>query len=84
VERNRRKVLEGVVASNKMKKTVTVHVTRHYRDAKYGKLLHGKTKCYAHDESGQLQIGQKVRIAECRPLSKLKRWRVLEVIQNPS
>jgi small subunit ribosomal protein S17 len=83
VERGKRKVLEGVVASNKMNKTVTVHVTRHFHHPRYGKLLHAKTKCYAHDESGQLQIGQKVRITECRPLSKLKRWRVVEVVQNP-
>jgi small subunit ribosomal protein S17 len=82
VERNTRKVLEGVVASNKMKNTVTVHVRRHYRHPRYDKLLHGLTKCYAHDETGQIQVGQTVRIVECRPLSKLKRWRVVEVVQN--
>ena len=79
-ERNRRKVTEGIVISNKMDKTVTVKVTRKMRHEKYGKVIERAKKCYAHDESDALEIGQKVRIMETRPLSKLKRWRVVEVV----
>lgn len=80
VERGRRKTTEGVIISNKMDKTVTVKVTRKMRHKKYGKVVERSQKCYAHDESDALEIGQKVRIMETRPLSKLKRWRVVEVV----
>ncbi len=82
MERNKRKVLEGVVTSNKMNKTVTVRIVRHFHHPRYGKLMQGWTKFYAHDESDQVEVGQKVRICECKPLSKLKRWRVMEVVQH--
>lgn len=70
----------GVVISNKMAKTVTVQVNRKMRHPKYGKVFERSKKLYAHDETNALQIGQKVRIVETRPLSKLKRWRVVEVL----
>ena len=70
----------GVVISNKMEKTVTVQVTSRMSHAKYKKIVERQKKCYAHDESNALQEGQQVRIEETRPLSKLKRWRVVEVL----
>lgn len=79
-ERGRRKVTEGIVISNKMDKTVTVKVTRKMRHEKYGKVIERSKKFYAHDESDAIEVGQKVRIMETRPLSKLKRWRVVEVV----
>jgi small subunit ribosomal protein S17 len=79
-ERGRRKTTEGIVISNKMDKTVTVKVTRKMRHEKYGKVIERSKKFYAHDESDAIEIGQRVRIMETRPLSKLKRWRVVEVV----
>jgi len=78
--RSNRKENTGVVISNKMDKTVVVKVTRKIRHAKYGKVIERSKKCYAHDDSDTVEIGQKVRIMETRPLSKLKRWRVVEVL----
>ena len=78
--RGKRKENIGVVISNKMEKTVTVQVTRKMRHPKYGKVIERAKKYYAHDETNALQPGQKVRIMETRPLSKLKRWRVVEVV----
>ena len=75
-----RRVKEGVVISNKMSKTVTVSVTRRIRDSKYGKVVDRSKKYYAHVENREIEVGQKVRIKECRPLSKLKRWSVTEVL----
>lgn len=79
-DRGRRKTTEGIVISNKMDKTVTVKVTRKMRHEKYGKVIERSKKFYAHDESDAIEVGQKVRIMETRPLSKLKRWRVVEVV----
>ena len=78
--RGRRKVNIGVVVSNKMDKTVTVKVTKKLRHPKYGKVINRSKKYYAHDESDTIEMGQTVRIMETRPLSKLKRWRVVEVV----
>jgi small subunit ribosomal protein S17 len=78
--RSSRKENVGVVISNKMVKTVTVQVSRKMRHPKYGKVFERSKKFYAHDETDALEIGQKVRIVETRPLSKLKRWRVVEVL----
>jgi len=78
--RNNRKENIGVVISNKMDRTVVVEVTRKMRHPKYGKVIERSKTCYAHDESDAVEIGQKVRIMETRPLSKLKRWRVVEVL----
>ena len=79
-ERNQRKELIGVVISNKMDKTVTVKVSSKMRHPKYQKVIERSNKYYAHDESNALEVGQKVRMMETRPLSKLKRWRVIEAL----
>lgn len=79
-ERNQRKENIGVVISNQMDKTVIVRVTHKMRHPKYGKVFERSRKFYAHDETDAVQVGQKVRIMETRPLSKLKRWRVVEVL----
>jgi small subunit ribosomal protein S17 len=81
-ERNARKVREGIVSSNKMDKTAVVTVTDRVRHKKYSKTLQRSTKLYVHDESNDLNIGDRVRISETRPLSKLKRWRVVEVLER--
>lgn len=77
VERGSRKVHKGIVVSNKMQKTVVVLVERTLRHPKYGKVITRAKKYYAHNESLPLQIGDEVSIVETRPLSKLKRWRVV-------
>jgi small subunit ribosomal protein S17 len=78
--KERRKENIGVVISNKMMKTVTVQVTQRMRHPKYGKVFERSKKLYAHDETNALQVGQRVRVMETRPLSKLKRWRVVGVL----
>lgn len=78
--RTKRKEVIGVVVANKMEKTVTVKVTRKMRHPLYQKVIERSKKYYAHDETNALDIGQKVRLAETRPLSKLKRWRVVETL----
>lgn len=81
VKKNSRKVREGIVVSNKMQKTVTVKVERTLRHPHFGKVITRAKKYYAHAEnSKEIPEGQKVRIVETRPLSKLKRWRVVEVL----
>ena len=75
-----RKVREGVVVSNKMQKTLTVRVERTIRHPQFAKVVTRGKKFYVHSEDNTIQVGQKVRIIETRPLSKLKRWRVLEVV----
>lgn len=79
--RNSRKIREGVVVSNKMQKTLTVQVERTLRHPDFEKVVTRAKKYYAHAENAQeIPVGQKVRIVETRPLSKLKRWRVIEVL----
>lgn len=77
-----RKSREGVVVSNKMQKTVTVLVTTRERHPTFEKVVLRGKKFYAHSEGFDLQVGQHVRIMETRPLSKLKRWRVTELLQK--
>jgi len=77
---SKRKVREGVVVSTKMQKTVTVKVERTIRHPIYSKIVTRAKKYYAHSENPDIQVGQKVRIIETRPMSKLKRWRLLEVL----
>ena len=81
-ERNARKVREGIVSSNKMDKTAVVTVTDRVRHKRYSKTLQRSTKLYVHDETNDLNVGDRVRISETRPLSKLKRWRVVEVLER--
>src|SRR3954449_7823099 len=79
---NRRKVREGTVVSAKMEKTVVVAVIDRVRHRRYQKTLQRTTKLYAHDEVNNLREGDRVRVQETRPTSKLKRWRVVEVLER--
>ncbi len=82
VERNLRKTKVGVVTSNKMSKTITIAVERKVKHPIYGKFVKKTSKFHAHDEADECSIGDLVKIAETRPLSKLKRWRLVEVIEK--
>ncbi|OIN59055.1 30S ribosomal protein S17 [Arsenicibacter rosenii] len=82
VERNSRKERIGRVVSNKMQKSITVAVDRKVKHPMYGKFMHRTKKFMAHDENNECQIGDKVRIMETRPLSKNKRWRLVEIIEK--
>ena len=82
VQRGTRQELVGVVTSNKMQKTIVVKVTRAAQHPLYHRVVRTGKKYYAHDESGEARIGDTVRIVSTRPLSKLKRWRLKEVIQR--
>ena len=80
--RNLRKVRVGVVTSNKMNKTIIVAVERKVKHPIYGKFVKKTTKFHAHDEKNECSIGDLVRIMETRPLSKTKRWRLVEVVEK--
>ncbi len=82
VERNLRKTRVGVVSSNKMDKTITVKVERKIKHPLYGKFLKKTTSFHAHDEKNECSIGDTVKIMESRPLSKTKRWRLVEVVEK--
>ncbi|MBV6425695.1 MAG: 30S ribosomal protein S17 [Haliscomenobacter sp.] len=82
MERNLRKTRVGVVSSNKMEKTISVSVERKLMHPIYGKFVKKTKKFMAHDESNACQIGDVVRIMETRPLSKRKRWRLVEIIEK--
>jgi small subunit ribosomal protein S17 len=81
-ERNLRKVRTGVVSSNKMDKTITVKVERKVKHPLYGKFVKKTTGFHAHDEKYECNIGDLVKIMETKPLSKTKRWRLVEVIEK--
>ena len=81
-ERNLRKVRVGRVVSNKMDKTITVAIEDHIRHPKYKKIIKRTVKLYAHDENNSCSIGDKVSVMETRPLSKMKRWRLVEIIEK--
>ncbi|MGH8190620.1 MAG: 30S ribosomal protein S17 [Rhodanobacteraceae bacterium] len=80
VDKSSTRSLEGRVTSSKAAKTVTVSVARQEQHGVYGKLLRRSTKLHAHDENGECHEGDLVRIVECRPLSKTKHFRVVEVL----
>jgi small subunit ribosomal protein S17 len=80
--RNLRKTRIGVVTSNKMTKTITVAVERKVKHPIYGKFVKKTTKFHAHDEKNEASIGDIVRIMETRPLSKTKRWRLVEIVEK--
>ena len=82
VERKSRKTRIGVVSSNKMTKTITVTVERKIKHPIYGKFLKKSSSFHAHDEANNAGIGDVVRIMETRPLSKTKRWRLVEIIEK--
>ncbi|TYP50316.1 30S ribosomal protein S17 [Thermosediminibacter litoriperuensis] len=81
-ERPNRKVRTGVVVSNKMDKTIVVAVETLVRHPLYGKIMKRTKKFKAHDENNQCQIGDIVKIVETRPLSKTKRWRLVEIVKR--
>jgi small subunit ribosomal protein S17 len=81
-ERGHRKERVGLVVSNKMDKTITVAVERRMQHPLYKKVIRRTKKFHAHDESNACNIGDLVRIRESRPLSKLKRWRLVEVVKQ--
>jgi small subunit ribosomal protein S17 len=82
VDRNLRKTRVGVVSSNKMDKTITVKVERKVKHPLYGKFLKKTTSFHAHDEKNECSIGDTVKIMESRPLSKTKRWRLVEIVEK--
>lgn len=81
-ERGRRKTRVGTVVSDKMNKTVVVVVERRYAHPLYGKQVTRTKKYHAHDENNEYHVGDSVRIVETRPLSKTKRWRVVEIVER--
>lgn len=81
-ERSLRKTRVGVVVSDKMDRTVVVAVERMVRHSLYGKIMRKTTRLKAHDENNECKIGDRVRIMETRPLSKDKRWRVMEIVEK--
>ena len=82
IERNLRKVKVGVVTSNKMDKSISVKVERKVKHPLYGKFVKKSTKFHAHDEKNECSIGDTVKIMESRPLSKTKRWRLVEIVEK--
>src|SRR6266853_2022410 len=82
--RGNRKERLGEVISNKMTKTITVRVERRFEHPRYKKVVTGYKKLYAHDEKSEAKVGDRVRIEETRPLSRLKRWRLVAVVNRGS
>jgi small subunit ribosomal protein S17 len=80
--RGKRKERLGEVISNKMAKTIIVRVERRFAHPRYKKVITGYKKLYAHDEKNEAKIGDRVRIEETRPLSKTKRWRLIQVVEK--
>jgi small subunit ribosomal protein S17 len=81
-ERNLRKVRVGKVVSNKMEKSIVVSIDRKMKHGKYGKFVNKTKKLVAHDEKNECGIGDTVQVMETRPLSKLKRWRLVQIIEK--
>ncbi len=81
-ERNRRKVRVGRVVSSAMNKTIVVEIMRTMRHPLYQRVIRTKSKLYAHDEKNEAKPGDTVRVMECRPLSKQKRWRLTEIVEK--
>lgn len=82
--RARRKTRTGIIVSDKMGKTVTVVVERRFAHPLYGKGVKQTKKYHAHDENNEYKVGDVVRIMETRPMSKTKRWRVVELVERPA
>jgi len=80
--RARRKVRDGVVVSNKMDKTIVIAIVERVRHPKYDKFVTRTKKLYVHDEANDAKVGDRVRVTETRPLSKTKRWRVVEILER--
>ncbi|HTC01325.1 MAG TPA: 30S ribosomal protein S17 [Ferruginibacter sp.] len=82
IDRNLRKIRIGVVSSNKMDKSIVVKVERKVKHPLYGKFVKKSTSFHAHDEKNECSIGDTVKIMETRPISKTKRWRLVEVVEK--
>ena len=82
ITRNLRKERIGIVVSNKMDKSIVVMVERRVKHAKYGKFMNKSSKFVAHDEKNECNEGDTVKIMETRPLSKLKNWRLIEILER--
>ena len=82
IDRNLRKTRVGIVSSDKMDKTIVVSVVEHVKHPLYGKIMKRTYKLKAHDEENKCGIGDKVKVMETRPLSKDKRWRLVEIIEK--
>jgi small subunit ribosomal protein S17 len=80
--RDPRKTRVGVVVSDVMEKTIVIDVVRRVQHPRFKKIVKRSTKLYAHDEDGAAKVGDKVRVMECRPMSKKKRWRLVEVLAH--
>jgi small subunit ribosomal protein S17 len=83
VEAGKRKARVGVVVSDAAQKTIVVRVVRRAPHPRYGKLVKYSKKYHVHDERNEARVGDRVRIEECRPQSRLKRWRLVEVLERP-
>jgi len=81
-KRNLRKTRIGKVVSNKMNKTIVVAIEDNVKHPLYGKIVRRTKKLYAHDENNECQVGDKVLVMETRPLSKTKRWRLVEIVEK--
>jgi len=81
-ERNLRKTRQGRVASNKMDKTIVVEVSNSVKHPLYGKIIKRTYKLKAHDENNECQIGDTVKVMECKPMSKDKRWRLVDIVEK--
>ena len=82
MERNLRKTMIGLVSSDKMDKTVVVSVVNNVKHPEYGKIIKRTYKLKAHDENNECRVGDRVKVMETRPLSKDKRWRVVEIVEK--
>jgi len=81
-ERAPRKVREGIVSSSKMDRTLVIEIIERVRHPKYNKFVTRTKKLYAHDEANDANVGDRVRVMETRPLSKMKRWRLVEILER--
>lgn len=82
-QRSRRRVVSGVVTSDRMDKGISVRVERLFKHPKYKKYIRRHSTYHAHDENNECRVGDTVELMECRPLSKLKRWRLVRIVQRP-
>ena len=81
-ERNARKVREGIVTANATDKTISVDIVDRVRHPRYSKTMQRRNRLYAHDEANDANVGDRVRVMETRPLSKTKRWRLVEIVER--
>ncbi len=82
--RNRRRVVQGIVSTDAMEKSIGVRVERMFKHPKYKKYIRRHSKVYAHDETNEARVGDRVEIMECRPLSKMKRYRLIRIVERPA